>query len=937
MQLYASVTNEPLTIASIGRGIVNASGANVWASTSPINLAALTTFEIDGVSLDLQCWIYGSGGFTKTGAGTLTLSGNGENTYTGATEIDEGTLQLNQASGHSIGHSSSLTIGDGLGAAGADVVRYINANGNQIFASIPITINNSGLLDLNGHSDDVGPIYMDGSTITTGAGQLQLVTPPLATVFSTTNGGSTISGNLMLDTDSTFAITNTLTVSASISGSYALMKTGPQFLYLTSSNSYSGLTVIQQGWIYIENGYALGSTANGTVVSNGATLAMNGNFGVSNESLTLNGPGEANWGALDSETDAGGTNVWTGPITLNSDSTLSPYGGGGLRIIAPIGGQGGFSEFSPNNGTLFLEGATDNTYAGLTTVNSGTLLLKKASGTAAIPGDLVVTGTARLGNNEQIVNTADVLINGGGLFDFATFHESIDTLHGPGNVSFGSGGSLEIGGNNGTSTFDGIMSGIGFPGGYTVGKFGTGTFTLNGNNTYQNGSDVFGGTLIINGDQPQSPILAMSAGTTLAGSGTVGDIVSADGSIAPGNSPGILTCSNAIFTSSGAFLVQLAGPNPGTDYDQLNVRGTVNLAGASLGIGLNLTMPVAIGRQFTIINNDGSDAITGIFGGYPEGSTWTQNGYTVAISYVGGTGNDVVLTLTSIPAALAGSSVTSGDGNHAIDPNDCNSLELVITNQTGSPMTGISATLSTTTEGVIISQPCSIYPNIAAHGQGTNLVPFQISTLPSFVCGTPINIQLSANSSLGSFTMNSVLTTGGPGAPIRFDNNTITNVPDVGTIESTNYVASWSGGPITKVKVSLWLGTPIDADMTLSLIAPDGTTVQLASGVGDSNPDFGTASADGSRTTFDDAAGTSINSGTAPFVGTFSPQTPLSAFIATSPIGAWAIAYALNRKGDLRPGDHRDAPRVSAVHGRRRGSAAARDPRRSSFRSTTGT
>ena len=56
----------------------------------------------------------------------------------------------------------------------------------------------------------------------------------------------------------------------------------------------------------------------------------------------------------------------------------------------------------------------------------------------------------------------------------------------------------------------------------------------------------------------------------------------------------------------------------------------------------------------------------------------------------------------------------------------------------GAPMTGVVATLSTTTEGVVITQPYTTYPNIPASGNGTNFTPFQISVLPSFVCGTPI-------------------------------------------------------------------------------------------------------------------------------------------------------------------------------------------------------
>jgi len=61
---------------------------------------------------------------------------------------------------------------------------------------------------------------------------------------------------------------------AGISGSYGITKTGVGYLFLSASNSYTGLTVVQQGWIYAQNAWALGSTSSGTVVSNGATLVL---------------------------------------------------------------------------------------------------------------------------------------------------------------------------------------------------------------------------------------------------------------------------------------------------------------------------------------------------------------------------------------------------------------------------------------------------------------------------------------------------------------------------------------------------------------------------------------------------------------------------------------------------------------------------------------
>ncbi len=469
---------------------------------------------------------------------------------------------------------------------------------------------------------------------------------------------------------------------------------------------------------------------------------------------------------------------------------------------------------------------------------------------------------------------------------------------GVGSVNFRLGSWITVGA--GSHTYNGIIFGSGL---FDIAA--AITYTLNGNNTYTGETHLYDGdasTIFINGSQPQSPVY-VGATDTLGGTGVVG-VITGKGTIAPGNgSPGILSCSNVTFSSSGTFLVQLTGPIPGTGYDQLNVRGTNTLANATLTVLPAFTTPVAVGQQFVILNNDSIDPITGTFNGLPEGSTFTVGNYKFAISSVGGTGNDVVLTLKSIPGAAVSSSVTAGDGSHAIDPNGCNNFSLVISNTTGNALTGVSATLSTTTEGVVITQPYASYPNIPANGLGTNLMPFQISALPGFICGTPINLQLSVNSSLGSFTMNYVLQTGETAAvPSRYDVTGNVAIPDVGTVDSTNAVSGFIATPLNKVAVSLFITHPFDSDLTnISLISPDGTTVLLSSANGGGGQNYGSGLApDSNRTTFDDASGTSITNGSAPFVGTFRPQTPLSAFIGNAtPNGNWHLHIADGFGGSL--------------------------------------
>jgi hypothetical protein len=59
------------------------------------------------------------------------------------------------------------------------------------------------------------------------------------------------------------------------------------------------------------------------------------------------------------------------------------------------------------------------------------------------------------------------------------------------------------------------------------------------------------------------------------------------------------------------------------------------------------------GLSFVLINNDGSDAVSGTFNGLPQGAYFTVSGQTFRINYTGGTGNDVVLTRENGPAVLS--------------------------------------------------------------------------------------------------------------------------------------------------------------------------------------------------------------------------------------------------------------------------------------------
>ncbi len=128
------------------------------------------------------------------------------------------------------------------------------------------------------------------------------------------------------------------------------------------------------------------------------------------------------------------------------------------------------------------------------------------------------------------------------------------------------------------------------------------------------------------------------------------------GIVAPGNSPGCLS-SGDLMIDGGEYQAEIQGTTACSEYDQLKVSGTVVLKVNGVAPKLRVSLPgqykPKAGSAFTIIDNDGTDAVDGIFGDLPEGATLTVDGFVFKISYKGGDGNDVTLTLQTVPSVPA--------------------------------------------------------------------------------------------------------------------------------------------------------------------------------------------------------------------------------------------------------------------------------------------
>jgi hypothetical protein len=127
--------------------------------------------------------------------------------------------------------------------------------------------------------------------------------------------------------------------------------------------------------------------------------------------------------------------------------------------------------------------------------------------------------------------------------------------------------------------------------------------------------------------------------------------------------------------------LEFSGSTPGVGLPQITVTNSPILGG-KLNLGLLDQLVPYLGETFTLINNQGTNPISGTFTGLPEGARFTIGGYRFQISYVGGGNNqDVLLTVIQVPATTT--VLTS-----SLDPSDLNqqvTFTATVSSSSGTP------------------------------------------------------------------------------------------------------------------------------------------------------------------------------------------------------------------------------------------------------------
>jgi fibronectin-binding autotransporter adhesin len=594
---YTVGVTDTLTIATGGILETTAVGAHAVS----INSGTLTSGNGSDLiviqnntsgALTIGSQISGSIGLTKSGTGTLIISG--ANNYNGATIVNAGTLQL--------GAANAVTSGSAL----------------TTFAG--------ATFDLNGKNETLGALVNEG-TVTNSNATPATVTFGAATASS---GTGTFTGALNVEisngaTASTLATTfdnaGTITNDGSgvglvtLSGLIDTNVTGitqnssTSALTLTGANTFNGPITITTGTLSIGTGGGTASLGSLTYTGN---ISDNGTFVFnSSASQTINGVISGSGGITKSQGTLilGGQNTYTGTTFLNGGTSLQlnsaenpgvsgPLGNGGLIQWGIVGGTGStFLSYSAANQfdyssrfSTAQQSIQINT-AGQT-VTFATTLMAGTAGTLTLQDFNSATGKLILGTSETYTGLTAV---------------------NKGILQLGAGATL----NSGNAL--------------TTGN--AGTFDLNGNNQTLGVLTNVSGGVVTNSNATASTLTIGDGSTGVAGSAVTGNlnVVWHAATASPTIASTFSNTGNLTFDEDGTGSITLSGTN-----GSLNNVGTITNAGAGTG---TTTISTVIGSNVTGVTQNSAGSVLVLKGANAYTGSTTISAGTLQASNANALGN----------------------------------------------------------------------------------------------------------------------------------------------------------------------------------------------------------------------------------------------------------------------------------------------------------
>jgi outer membrane autotransporter protein len=617
-----SVGNEELEISGAGAAgqngaLVNVSGTNnyggllildgdttISSDSGTLNLTNTGTI-IGDIPLGLTLTGAGDGTIssiigsdittlTKNGTGTWTLFG--DNTYTGTTTVNGGTLR-----------------------AGAI---------NILPSQTALTVASAGTFDLNNFAQSIGSLA--------GAGSVTLGTATLTT------------GNDNTSTD----------FSGAISGVGGLTKVGTGTLTLTGANTYTGTTMVDAGTLLVDGSLVgsavtvtsgatlggIGTAAGAVTIADGGILAP-GNSPSSAGTFTVGSLSLGNTSLLNYDLGTPGVigsgvndlTIVTGNLTLDGVLNTNARAGFGPGTYRLFNYGGALTDNTLDIGTV-PAGFSASNFIVVTGLPHEVDLLVLAGllppsvqfwdGPHTTPNGVIDGGTGNWNNfttnwTDASGNANSSWLNGVAVFAGTAgtvtvtqpiFFAGLEFMTSGYQINQGAEGSLNLIDSPIITTDAGVTATINAPlageGGIT--KDGAGTLVLNGANTYLGNTTIDLGSLIVDGSIASAQTF-VNPGGLLGGGGMIGGSVLNSGIVSPGHSPGTLGTltvnGNYTQTANGTLRIEIAGTAPG-QFDLLAVGGHASLAGTLQLLRLG-NFQLQVGDKITFLT--AGDGVSGSF------------------------------------------------------------------------------------------------------------------------------------------------------------------------------------------------------------------------------------------------------------------------------------------------------------------------------------
>lgn len=396
-------SSEPLTLAGLGDdglGALQTSTGNHILS-GPITLTAETGIGVNVAanSLTLSGVVSGAGGIRKFGDGNLLLTGAANNTFTGASFVNKGTLTLDKS--NDVRAIASVTV--------TNNAKLILASNNQIDNAAVVSVYSSGLFSMTNYNESIGGLNLGRpNVIDTGTGTLTLLGdvftgPPYAgnTGSPVIRGQLSLGGGIRRFNSQNYGVHFDCVISDGAGvGGLSLYGGDGSFgfanFHFMRTNAFNGPVFADYAGMFAHTPYAFGTTNGGVYCTNDSGFV----FFTTNMVIT----GETAYSAKSFGMYSTGDNAWNGPVvlldtnsflylntwiaTLPNKMTINGHisGPGGVTVGDPIYEAPGFT----------AQLTQSNSFSGPATITTGTILLQHRQALGSTNGATIITADSTL-------------------------------------------------------------------------------------------------------------------------------------------------------------------------------------------------------------------------------------------------------------------------------------------------------------------------------------------------------------------------------------------------------------------------------------------------------------------------------------------------------------------------------------------------------------